>query len=440
MRPGRRLRRRGRRRRRQGGEVAEPGTDRAWRDRVGPRQRRLKRRAGDPGSRQRSVPVAPLVAEVQREAGQDGHTAHRGGEGPLEGDTAPPGRHSRHALRHAAGPAPGGGREEDVPEGRGGGGGRGLGPPGEWRLVRRRRKDVPRTLERVLKSAPFPLVASTVAGLGERGAEGEEMRECAAFVGRSPAPLEALPAPLLLRLTVAATKSGAVAEGALDAVASAAALTLPGWNMDDVSKLLLAVAKARPRRGAQGSRDGVAELYRRSHEVLPVKLSEFSSVQLIKVLLAIGQAAECRPLMEAVALHAAETRLGPELPAQQVQLLTQGLVPLGGGHAAVVKALDFWAAQLNEATRAENLLTESMGDDMVKQRRKDLEAKGQLNADQLAKLANTLAPHAAKHQDLVLASAHQAVCGARSVRGHRGRSHARGQGRDRGVLPWWLRP
>jgi len=82
-----------------------------------------------------------------------------------------------------------------------------------------------------------------------------------------------------------------------------------------------------------------------------------------------------------------------------VQLLTQGLVPLGGGHAAVVKALDFWAAQLNEATRAENLLTESMGDDMVKQRRKDLEAKGQLNADQLAKLANTLAPHAAKHQE-----------------------------------------
>lgn len=169
--------------------------------------------------------------------------------------------------------------------------------------------------------------------------------------------------------------------------------------MDDVSKLLLAVAKARPRRGHQGGRDGAAELYRRAYEVLPVKLSEFSSVQLIKVLLAIGQAAECRPLMEAVALHAAETRLGPELPAQQVQLLTQGLVPLGGEHAAMVKALDFWAAQLNEATRAENLLTESMGDDMVKQRRKDLEAKGQLNADQFAKLANTLAPYAAKHQE-----------------------------------------
>lgn len=260
-------------------------------------------------------------------------------------------------------------------------------------------QDVPRTLERVLKSAPFPLVASTVAGLGERGVEGEDMRECAAFVGKERAPLEALPATLLLRLTVAATKSGAVAEGALDAVASAAAMTLPGWNMDDVSKLLLAVAKARPRKGHQGGRDGAAELYRRAYEVLPVKLSEFSSVQLIKVLLAIGQASECRPLMEAVALHAAETRLGPDLPAQQVQLLTQGLVPLGGGHAAVVKALDFWAAQLNEATRAENLLTESMGDDMVKQRRKDLEAKGQLSADQLAKLANTLAPHAAKHQE-----------------------------------------
>jgi len=116
-------------------------------------------------------------------------------------------------------------------------------------------------------------------------------------------PLEALPAPSLLRLTVAATKSGAVAEGSLDAVASAAAMTLPGWNMEDVSKLLLAVAKAKPRKSRDG-RDGVADLYKRAYEVLPMKLSDFSSVQLIKVLLAISQAAECRPLMEAVALHA----------------------------------------------------------------------------------------------------------------------------------------
>merc|ERR1712039_750329 len=79
------------------------------------------------------------------------------------------------------------------------------------------------------------------------------------------------------------------------------------------------------------------------------------------------------------------------------QLLTQGLLPLGGGHAALSKVLDFWAAGFNEVSRAEDLLTDSMGAQLVHNRRKDLEAKGQLTADQLAKLAQTVAPKAPDH-------------------------------------------
>jgi len=198
-----------------------------------------------------------------------------------------------------------------------------------------------------------------------------------------------LPPPALLRLVVAATKCAAVAEGTLDAAAAAAAMTLPGWTMDDASKLLLAVAKAKG--GACG--DGVERLYIRASEVLSMKLREFSSVQLIKVLLAIGQVLACRPLLEAAAGEAVSNRL-TELPSTQQLLLTQALLPLGAGHSTVIKMLEFWTANFNEANRVEDLLTDSMGAEMVKDRRVGLEAKGQVSADQIAKLAQTLAPKA----------------------------------------------
>lgn len=250
---------------------------------------------------------------------------------------------------------------------------------------------VPRALERVLGSAPFETVVSVLAGLGERSAEGKEMRVCAEYVGAAgrASSLEALPPSTLLRLTVAATKSSVLAEYALDGVASAAAITLPGWSMDDASKLLLAVAKTRGNAGEKSS--GVARLYTRASEVLAPKLKEFSGVQLIKVLLAVSQMPACRSLLEAGAAEAAESRL-PDLPMSQLVLLTQALLPLGGDDAALGKLLDFWASTFTAATRAEVLLTDSMGEEMVASRRKDLEAKGQLTADQVAHLADTVAP------------------------------------------------
>merc|ERR1719215_2367083 len=126
--------------------------------------------------------------------------------------------------------------------------------------------------------------------------DSEEFRTCSGLVGSASTNLEALPPTVLLRLCVAATKSPCIAETTLDAVAGAAALTLPAWSADDASKLLLAVAKAK--KGLAGT--GTVSLYGRASEVLSTRLQEFSSVQLIKVALAIGQVPACRQLLESV--------------------------------------------------------------------------------------------------------------------------------------------
>merc|ERR1712217_3257 len=113
------------------------------------------------------------------------------------------------------------------------------------------------------------------------------MRACCSYIGKAKEGLESLTPALLLRLSVAATKSSDVSDKALDGVATAAAITLPGWTTEDASKLLLAVAKAKSKTNC----DGVASLYRRSCEVLSPKLPEFSSAQIIKIILAINQMA-----------------------------------------------------------------------------------------------------------------------------------------------------
>jgi len=77
-------------------------------------------------------------------------------------------------------------------------------------------------------------------------------------------------------------------------------LVLNAFTMEDASKLLLAVAKAKS--GSEGS--GVADLYQRAAEVIPPKLSELSSTQLIKVVLAVTKVEACRPLLESAAREA----------------------------------------------------------------------------------------------------------------------------------------
>merc|ERR1712232_693512 len=90
-----------------------------------------------------------------------------------------------------------------------------------------------------------------------------------------------------------------------------------------------------------------------------------------KVALVLGRVPSCKDFLEALA-EAAISRVG-NMPQAQLLLLTQGLAPLGGENAHFTKVLDTWAA--------------GSGD----------ETKGKLSSDQLAKLAQTLAPLAPSH-------------------------------------------
>uniref|UniRef100_A0A7S2AZ65 Uncharacterized protein n=1 Tax=Alexandrium andersonii TaxID=327968 RepID=A0A7S2AZ65_9DINO len=216
------------------------------------------------------------------------------------------------------------------------------------------------------QTAPLHVIASAIAGLGEKG-DGDDVKALSALLGKvPPAMLEGLPRETLLRLATAATKSAAVAEAVLGIVAAASAATLPSWGMDDVSKLLLALCKAKA--GADGP--SVANLYGRAAEALFPKLPSMSDAQLIKVTLAFGRVPSCKEFLEAVAAEAVNR--ASNLPLPQLLLLTQGLVPLGGEHASFVKMLDFWASGADAA-------------------------KVQLSADQLAKLAQVVAPVAPAH-------------------------------------------
>jgi len=199
-----------------------------------------------------------------------------------------------------------------------------------------------------------------------------------------PSELEALPPALLLRLMVAATKSTAVAETTLDAVASAVSVVLGGYSMDDTSKLLLAAAKAK---GGSGG-EGVRRLYERAIETVSPRMKDLSVAQLIKIILAISRAAACRPLLEVAGAEAVSRMPEISQSPSHLVLMVQGLSQLGGGHAVITQILDLLAAAFQEASRQENKL----GPDLVVDRRRELETKGQLTADQVAKLAQILAP------------------------------------------------
>jgi len=66
-------------------------------------------------------------------------------------------------------------------------------------------------------------------------------------------------------------------------------------------------------------------------------------------------------------------------------------MPLGANNASVVLLLDHWAKHLTDTARVESMLSDSIGVLMVRDKRKDLESKGQLDPDKLAKLAQTIA-------------------------------------------------
>eukprot|EP00928_Gymnodinium_smaydae_P047231 TRINITY_DN31507_c0_g1_i1.p1 TRINITY_DN31507_c0_g1~~TRINITY_DN31507_c0_g1_i1.p1 ORF type:complete len:580 (-),score=185.13 TRINITY_DN31507_c0_g1_i1:379-2118(-) len=223
------------------------------------------------------------------------------------------------------------------------------------------------------QAAPFHILALAVASLADKGDKEEQRKDiktCAACLGKIPVQvLEGINQDTLMRLAIACTKSTGIAEECLPMVAKAAGATLPAWSMDDVAKLLFAMAKAKA--GTDSAE--VNSLYGRAAEAIAGKLTSLTDTQLIKIILALGKVASVKEFLEAAAAEAAG-RL-EKISVPQRLLLTQGLLPLGGSNASLTKVLDAWAAGSEE------------------------EAGGKLTGDQLAKLAQQLAPVAPSHAE-----------------------------------------
>jgi len=193
--------------------------------------------------------------------------------------------------------------------------------------------------------------------------------------------LSVLQPPRLLDLAVAATKNESLAP-VLGSVARTAAAGARWWPSSDFVRLLLALAKAK---GALDPRDR-AELLREAAIALTPALGTLPSADIVKLALALT--ADGRTdLLEATAREAVNQRISG-FPAQQLLILTQGLVQgLGGFHELVQSLVGFWAELLKDGS--------SCGawdsDDEISKQRKKSEQRTRLTADQLVQLAKVTA-------------------------------------------------
>eukprot|EP00928_Gymnodinium_smaydae_P028918 TRINITY_DN21924_c0_g1_i1.p1 TRINITY_DN21924_c0_g1~~TRINITY_DN21924_c0_g1_i1.p1 ORF type:complete len:815 (+),score=182.03 TRINITY_DN21924_c0_g1_i1:701-3145(+) len=195
--------------------------------------------------------------------------------------------------------------------------------------------------------------------------------------------LASSPADMLLSLAVSGTKTDALAS-ILPVVATAATSRLWALSVADVVRLLLALSKAKGQPLSARTRDA---LLAAAAEVLRPKLRDMSTVDVIKVGLAAaaggasssgagagangGLLVGARDLLEATAEEAVR-RLGlaEGVPAAQLLLLTQALVPLGARHASVRRIVEHWTELLQPRKGAGSALP----------------------PDQLAKLTDIMAP------------------------------------------------
>lgn len=220
------------------------------------------------------------------------------------------------------------------------------------------------TVVNLCKTASPAALAAIVAALGAKAVEGPEVKELAVqLASLPPAQLGVLPKETLLRLAVAGAHSSVISDEVISATATAATATLASWSLDEISKLLLAVAKGKG--VANNGAGGVEGLFSKASEVVRPQLASMSPIQLIKIILGVAGVPAGRPLLEAGAAEAVGR--AKELPLAQLLLLTQGLAPLGASSPHIIALAGHWSTGL--------------GNDDVQQ----------LSADQLAKLASLLA-------------------------------------------------
>lgn len=238
--------------------------------------------------------------------------------------------------------------------------------------------DVGRRLEMLAPMAGAQKLAGAVLAMGERGYASDSLCSATRVLSSKP-DFASLGPQSLLGLAVASTKSVSLAP-AVSAVARAAADAVLQWPSSDLVRLLLAAAKAK---GALQPEDKSLLLQKVAVAVTP-ELSKLPAADLIKLVLAL--AADGRSdLLEAAAEEAVRRRVSG-FPGAQLLILTQGLVQgLGAAHGLCRELADFWAQSLKDTKGGND------SDDEVNKRRRELEQRGRLTADQLVQLARVTA-------------------------------------------------
>jgi len=242
-------------------------------------------------------------------------------------------------------------------------------------------EDVSSRLATLAPAAQAEALADAVLALGERGFTSETLADAARSLSQKPQ-LAALPQQRLLELAVASTKSASLAP-VVGAVARQAGANAANWPVTDLVRLLLAVAKAK-KALEPGEK---ADLLKRVAVVVTPELGTLLAADVIKLVLAVSGDGRS-DLLEAAAEEAIERRISGFPPAQLL-MLTQGVVQGLGAHDLVRKLTDFWAESLKDSKGSGGAWD---SDDEVTKKRRELEQKSRLSADQLVQLSRVTAP------------------------------------------------
>jgi len=241
--------------------------------------------------------------------------------------------------------------------------------------------DVARRLKVLAHRTSPAILAGTILALGERGFTSDALTEATTLLSQMPG-LSGLDRTKLLELGVASTKSVSLVP-AVSAVVTIVTAAVESWPVSDLVRLLLAVAKAK---GALKP-ELKAQLLKKASVVVAPELGNMAGPDLIKLILAIASDGKSELLVSA-AEEAIQRRIS-NFPPAQLMILTQGLVQgLGAGHSLMRQLVDFWVQTLRESNRT---ATNDDNDEVAK-RRREIEQKSRLTADQMVTLSKALAP------------------------------------------------
>jgi len=246
-------------------------------------------------------------------------------------------------------------------------------------------EDIARRLQALAPAASASTLLAAVLAISERGFASEALTAAANEAAAKPG-LAQLPPLRLLELAVAATKSSSLGV-LLGAVARVAASSCESWPTGELVRLLLAVAKAK---GLLQGAPEKALLLKSAAVALRPQLGSLAAPDVIRLALAVASDGKS-DLLEAAAEEAVERRVSSFQPAQ-LMILTQGLVQgLGKDHKSVKSLVDYWTESLKDQNKNSDYNPLENDEDEVTKRRRELEMRSRLTADQLVQLSKVLA-------------------------------------------------